>query len=322
MAMGTVVALAAQFGGAKLADGLYRLRSENLAVIVNTGDDYEHLGLHFSPDLDTLLYTLAGISSTAGWEPEGETRAMHGMLKLLGGPDHPVLGDKSLATALLRAQGEADGRRLTEVTLDFCRSLGIGARLLPMSDQPVRTHVETGHGTMSFHEYYHTQACEPVVRAFHYMGAADAHVPEEALDALHAADLEAVIICPGNPYHGIRPILEVSGMRKLIRSRGVPVIAVTPIVGGKALRGTAGKLMRELGKEPSARAAAAEYLQVIDGFVIDREDVAHAESVRALGIEVFATNTVMRTMDDRVTLARTVLDFAGALRRSRMAEIR
>ena len=320
--MGTVVALAAQFGGAKLADGLYRLRGRQLAVIANTGDDYEHLGLPFSPDLDTLLYTLAGISSTSGFEPEGETRAVHGMLKVLGGPDRPVLGDKALATALLRAEGRHHDRRLTEVTLDFSRRLGITARLLPMSDDPVRTHVVTDQGTMSFHEYYNTHGCEPAARAFHYMGAGDARVPDEALDALHAADLEAVVICPANPYHGIRPILEVGGMRELIRGRGVPVIAVTPIVGGKALRGTAGKLMRDLGKEPSARAAAGEYLRLIDGFVIDREDLAYAESVRSLGIEVIAADTVMRNADDRVALARTVLGFADALRENRMAEAR
>jgi LPPG:FO 2-phospho-L-lactate transferase len=320
--MGTVVALAAQFGGAKLADGLYRLRGRQLAVIANTGDDYEHLGLPFSPDLDTLLYTLAGISSTAGWEPEGETRAVHGMMKVLGGPDRPVLGDKSVATALLRGQGLADDHRLTDVTLDFCKRLGVKARILPMSDTPVRTHVVTDQGTMSFHEYYHTHGCEPAARAFHYLGAGDARVPDEVLDALHAADLEAVVICPANPYHSIRPILEVGGMRELIRSRGVPVIAVTPIVGGKALHGSAGKLMRDLGKEPSALSVAGEYLRVIDGFVIDRQDLALAEAVRSLGMDVVAANTVMRSPEDRVALARTVLDFAGALHQRGLAEVR
>ncbi len=320
--MGTVVALAAQFGGAKLADGLYRLRGRDLAIIANTGDDYEHLGLPFSPDLDMLLYTLAGISSTAGWEPEGETRAVHGMLKVLGGPDRPMLGDKSLAAALLRAENFAHDRRLTEITQDFCRQLGVGARLLPMSDAPVRTHVVTDQGTMSYPEYHNTHGCEPTAQRFEYMGAADAGPSEEVLDALHAADLEAVVICPANPYHGVRPILEVGGMRALIRRRGVPVIAVTPIVGGKALRGSAGKLMRDLGKEPSVLTAAAEYLQLIDGFVIDREDLAYAESVRSLGIQVLAANTVMRTVEDRSTLARTVLDFAAALRESATAEVR
>ena len=320
--MGTVVALAAQFGGAKLADGLYRLRGRQLAVITNTGDDYEHLGLPFSPDLDTLLYTLAGISSTTGWELEGETRAVHGMLKVLGGPDRPVLGDKSLATALLRGQGLADGHRLTDVTLDFCKRLGIKARILPMSDTPVRTHVVTDQGTMSFNEYYHTHACVPAVSSLHYLGAGDAHLPEEALDALHSGDLEAVVICPANPYHSVRPILEVGGMRELIRRRGAPVIAVTPIVGGKALHGSAGKLMRDLGKEPSALSVAGEYLRVIDGFVIDRQDLALVEPVRSLGMDVVAANTVMRSPEDRVALARTVLDFAGALHQRGLAEVR
>ncbi len=320
--MGTVVALGGQVGGAKLADGLHRLRGRDLAFVVNTGDDYEHLGLSFSPDLDTALYTLAGIASaSAGWEPEGETRAVHGMLKVLGGPDRPVHGDKSLATALLRGEGLADERRLTDVTLDFCRTLGIKARIVPMSDARVRTHVVTDQGTMSFHEYYHTHACEPTARAFHYLGAGDARLPDEALDALHAADLEAVVICPANPYHAIRPILETGGLRALIRGRGVPVVAVTPIVGGKALRGTAGKMMRELGREPSPRGVAGEYLRLIDGFVIDREDAAAAEGVRSLGLEVLAVPTVMRNDDDRVALAQAVLGFAAAIRERRAAEV-
>jgi LPPG:FO 2-phospho-L-lactate transferase len=319
--MGSVVALAAQVGGAKLADGLYRLRGKNLTVIVNTGDDYEHLGLRFSPDLDTLIYTLAGIASpSAGWEPEGETRVVHGMLKTLGGPDRPLLGDKSLAAPLLRSHGLANDRRLTEVTAEFCHRLGIAARVLPMSDDAVRTHVLTEQGAIPFPEYFDTMACEPAVRGFQYAGAEDARLPDEALDALHARNLEAVVIGPANPYHAIRPILEVGGMRDLLRKRGVPVVAVTPIVGGKALRGSAGKMMRELGKEPSARAVATEYLRIIHGFVIDQEDLAYAESVRSLGLKVAAVNTVMRTIDDRVALARAVLDFAAAIRESRVAE--
>lgn len=313
--MGSVVALAAQVGGAKLADGLYRLRGKDLTVIANTGDDFEHLGLAFSPDIDTLLYTLAGIASAAaGWEPEGETRAVHAMLKTLGGPDRPLLGDKALAAVLLRTEGLAGERRLTEITRDFCRSLGIAARVLPMTDDRVRTYVHTDQGSLTFHEFSTTMASEPAVRGFQYAGAEEARVPDEVLDALHANHLEAVVITPSNPYHAIRPILETGGMKALIRKRGVPVIAVTPIVGGKALRGTAGKMMRELGKEPSARAVATEYLRFIDGFVIDQEDIAFAESVRSLGIQVIAANTVMRDIDDRVTLAGTVLDFAKRIR--------
>src|SRR6185295_7556462 len=206
--MGTVVALGGQVVGAKLADGLYRLRGRDLALVVNTGDDYEHLGLAFSPDLDTAMYTLAGTASTeAGWEPAGETRSLHGMLKALGGPEQPLLGDKSLAAALLRSQGLAAGRRLTEVTLDFCRNLGIGARVLPMSDDRVRTHVLTDDGAVTFSDYFTQLACEPAVRGFEYAGAADARIPDEVIDALHAPDLEAVVLCPANPYHVIRPIL-------------------------------------------------------------------------------------------------------------------
>ena len=186
-----------------------------------------------------------------------------------------MLGDKSLAAPLLRTQGLAAGRRLTEVTLDFCRNLGIAARVLPMSDDPVRTHVLTDEGAIPFPEYFGQLALR-AARARHGVRRRrpGAGSPDEVLDALHAADLEAVVICPSNPYHVIRPILEISGMRELLRKRGAPVIAVTPIVGGKALKGSAGKMMRELGKEPSPRAVAGEYLRLIDGFVLDREDVA------------------------------------------------
>ena len=320
--MGTVVVLAAQVGGAKLADGLYRLRGMDLAVVVNTGDDYRHLGLAFSPDLDTTLFTLAGIASaSAGWEPEGETRALQGMLKQLGGPDRPLLGDKSLAAPLLRAEGLANERRLTEITLDFCRRLGIEALVLPMSDDPVRTNVLTDDGAMTFQQYYNELGCDPAVRGLQYAGAAEARISDEILDALHSEDLEAVVIGPANPYHGIRPILELSGMRELLRRRGAPVIAVTPVVGGKALKGSAGKMMRELGREPTALGAATEYRQLADGFVIDRADLAFAEGVRSLGMRVLAVHTVMRTPEDRVALARSVLEFARSIREARALEV-
>jgi LPPG:FO 2-phospho-L-lactate transferase len=320
--MGTVVALAGQVGGAKLADGLYRLRGKDLALIVNTGDDYEHLGLAFSPDLDTALYTLAGLASAeAGWEPSAETRSLQGMLKALGGPEQPLLGDKSLAAPLLRTQGLAAGRRLTEITSDFCRNLGVTARVLPMSDDPVRTHVITDDGAIPFPEYFNELACEPRARGFEYAGADQARISDEVLDALHSADLEAVVIGPSNPYHVIRPILEISGMRELLRKRGAPVVAVTPIVGGKALKGSAGKVMRDLGKEPSPRAVVGEYLRLIDGFVVDSEDAHLADGVRSFGLQVLATSTIMRSIDDRIALARAVLDFARNVRETRAVEV-
>jgi LPPG:FO 2-phospho-L-lactate transferase len=320
--MGKVVALGGQFGGAKLADGLYRLRGRDLAVIVNTGDDFEHLGLAFSPDLDTALYTLAGIgSSSSGWEPEGETHSLLGMLGMLGGPQQPRIGDKSFAAPLLRTQGLAAGRRLTEITLDFCRNLGITARVLPMSDDPVRTHVLTDDGAIPFPEYFAQLACEPKARGLEYAGADQAAISDEVLEVLHSADLEAIVIGPANPYHVVAPILEISGMRELLRKRGAPVIAITPIVGGKALKGSAGKMMKELGKEPSPRSVAGQYLRLIDGFVIDREDAHLADSVRSLGMQVLTAATVMRTVDDRIALARAVLEFARNVREIRALEV-
>ena len=319
--MGTVVALTGQVGGAKLVDGLYRLRGKDLAAIVNTGDDYEHLTLRFSPDIDTLLYVLSGMASPAApWEPAGESHALYATLKQFGGPQELTLGDKSLAAPLLRTAWLAEDRRLTAITLDFCRQLGITARVLPMTDDAVRTYVLTEDGEVSFQEYFTTLACEPVVKGFHYAGAEDAMLTPEVSDALDSADLEAVILCPANPYHTIRPILEVPGMRELLRKRKAPVIAVTPIVGGRALRGSAAKIMSELRHEASARRVALEYLRLIDGFVIDAEDAAGAEDVRASGIEVLVANTVMRTLEDRTALARAVLAFAQTIRERRLQE--
>jgi len=319
--MGTVVALTGQVGGAKLVDGLYRLRGKDLVAIVNTGDDYEHLTLAFSPDIDTVLYVLAGIASPiAPWEPAGESHALYATLKQLGGPQLLSLGDRSLAAPLLRTAWLAEDRRLTAITLDFCKQLGIGARVLPMSDDPVRTYVLTEDGEVPFPEYFTTLACEPVVKGFKYAGAEDAMLTPEVSDALDSEDLEAVILCPANPYHTIRPILEIPGMRELLRKRGAPVIAVTPIVGGKALKGSAGKIMRELGHEASSRRVALEYLRLIDGFVIDIEDAASAEDLRASGIEVLVASTVMRTVEDRSALARAVLEFAQTIRERRLQE--
>lgn len=319
--MGTVVALAGQIGGAKLVDGLYRLRGKDLAAIINTGDDYDHLTLRFCPDIDTVLYVLSGMASPAApWEPAAESHSLFATLKQFGGPQELTLGDKSLAAPLLRTAWLAEDRRLTAITLDFCKQLGISARVLPMSDDPIRTYVRTDDGEVSFQEYFTTLGCEPAVRGFNYAGADSATLTPEVSDALDSEDLEAVVICPANPYHTIGPILEVPGMRELLRKRHAPVIAVTPIVGGRALRGSAAKIMHELRHEASARRVALEYLRLIDGFVIDAEDAAGAEDVRASGIEVLVANTVMRTVEDRTALARAVLAFAQTIRDRKLQE--
>lgn len=313
--MGTVVALGGQVGGAKLAEGLYRLRGKDLAVIVNTGDDHDFLGLHVSPDIDTMLYALAGIADPArGWEPAGETFACHAMLMRLRGPGEVPLGDRALALQLLRAEALRAERAPTALTLDLCQRLGIEARVLPMSDDPVRTIVNTESGALTFQDYFFDLKCEPAVRDFRYGGADEARLSDEVLDALHAHDLEAVVLCPCNPYHTMRPILAVSGMREALRRRGTPVIAVSPIVGGRALQGSAAKMMRELGREVSARAVAMEYYKLIDGIVVDSVDAALVEGIRASGIHALAVPTLMRTPDDRLKLARAVLEFARAVR--------
>jgi len=320
--MGSVVALAAQIGGAKLAEGFCRLRGDKLTVVVNTGDDYEQFGLTFSPDVDTMLYTLAGIASpSAGWEPEGETFSMFEMLKRLGGPDRFRIGDKSLAAPLLRSGGLQSGRRLTEITLDFCRVLGIPARVIPVTDDPLRTHILTDDGAVSFQEYFVEFGCEPEVRGFQYAGAELARISDELLDALYAPDLEAVVLCPSNPYHSIQPMLEVNGMKEVLRRCGAPVIAVTPIIRGHALTGSAAKMMRELRREVSARSVAMEYLRIIDGFVLDDADAELAEGIRASGMQVTCAKTIMGTTDDRVALAQTVLDFAGMVREAKALEM-
>ena len=319
--MGTVVALAGQVGGAKLADGFRRLRGKDFTVIVNTGDDHEVFGLAFSPDVDTMLYTLAGIAGPAApWEPDGETYALHEMLHRLGSEHRVRIGDRSLALPLLRTEALAAGRTFSEAALGFCRVLGIEARVLPMSNDPVRTVVVTADGHVSYHEYLTELECEPVVKGFLYAGADSARIPDEVLQALYAPDLEAIVLCPANPYHTIQPILAVQGMREILRERGAPVIAVSPIVGNKALKGAAAKMMQELGHDVSVRRAALEYYRLIDGFVIDSVDEAAAADIRACGIEVAVAPTIMRSDQDRVALAQAVLDLAQALRARKDAE--
>ena len=313
--MGTVVALGGQVGGAKLAEGLQRLRGRNLAYIVNTGDDFDYLGLQVSPDVDTALYALAGIADPAkGWEPAGESFAVHAMLMRLRGPQQIPLGDRALALQLLRAEALRTERTPTAVALELCQRLGIEARVLPMCDDPVRTMLHTDAGALSFQDYFVDLKCEPAVRGFQYAGADQARLSDEVLEALHARNLEAVVLCPCNPYHTLQPILAVPGLREALRKGGAPVIAVSPIIGGRALQGSAAKMMRELGREVSARAVAMEYRGLIDGIVIDSADEALAEGIQASGFEVLAVPTYMRSAEDRLKLAREVLEFARAVR--------
>lgn len=312
-----IVALVGGVGGAKLAEGLARMPG-GLTVIVNTGDDFEHLGLHISPDLDTVMYTLAGIANPeTGWGIAGETWNFLDQVSRLGGPSWFRLGDRDVATHVLRGAALRAGKTLTAVTADLCRRLGIAARVLPMSDDAVRTVVHSAEGDIPFQDYFVGRKCEIPVTGFAFLGIEKARPTAAVETAFAAADLEAVILCPSNPFVSIDPILSLPGMRQLIAQAGVPVIAVSPIVGGAAVKGPAAKMMRELGLEPSATSVAARYRGLVAGFVIDAADTARAPAVEALGMAVKVTRTVMRNAQDRLGLAQDCITFARELGRRR-----
>jgi LPPG:FO 2-phospho-L-lactate transferase len=314
---GNVVALAGGVGGAKLADGLAQLLGERLTVIVNTGDDFTHLGLHISPDLDTVMYTLAGIANPqTGWGIAGETWNFLGQVERLGGPAWFRLGDRDLASHVLRTQRLAAGDSQSAVTAALARALGVTARLLPMSDDPVRTIIRTDSGELPFQDYFVRLACAVPVRSIRYDGAPAARL-NPALAAV--ADLSAIIICPSNPYLSVDPVLAVPGMRAWLRAQGCPIVAVSPIVGGAAIKGPAAKIMAELGAPVSAVGIARHYAGLVDGLVIDAADAGLAAEIAAEGMAVKVAQTVMSSRDDRVALARACLGFAseiaGAIRR-------
>lgn len=300
-----ITALAGGVGGAKLAHGLAQiLPPENLTIIVNTGDDFEHLGLYICPDLDTVCYTLAGMANPeTGWGRAGETWNAMTNLKRLGAPDWFNLGDSDLATHIERTRRLKEGQTLSQITRDFCKAWGVKHAVLPMSDQPVRTIVETEEGDLPFQEYFVHRRCEPRVQGFRFEGAGAAEPACGAYEALQSA--EAVIICPSNPWVSIDPILRVIG------EINKPVFAVSPIIGGQTVKGPAAKMYRELGIEPSALAVAKHYRSLLTGFVMDSVDAQLAEEVRGLNMRVFVTNTLMRSLDDRMQLARDVLRFTG-----------
>jgi LPPG:FO 2-phospho-L-lactate transferase len=310
-----ILALAGGVGGAKLAKGLADvLAPDELIVAVNTGDDFEHLGLHISPDLDTVIYTLAGINDPAqGWGIAGETwNFMHG-LEALGGETWFRLGDRDLATHIERTQRLRAGESLSAITERLCARLGVGHRVVPMSDEPVRTLVYTGDGVLTFQEYFVHQRAEPAVAKLEFAGAERARMTEAFRIGLGSRSLAAVVICPSNPYLSIAPVLALTDVRAALERRRVPVIAVSPIVAGRALKGPAAKIMRELGKEPSSLEVARFYRGLIDALVIDHADSALSASIAALGIRPLVTDTIMKDARDRAELATRVIDFAHSL---------
>jgi LPPG:FO 2-phospho-L-lactate transferase len=325
------VALSGGIGGAKLSLGLAHvlgrglslpvLRSSRndrregsdprLTVIANTGDDFEHLGLYVSPDVDTTLYTLgAVVNPETGWGRSDETWSFMHAIAELDGPTWFKLGDRDLATHVERTRRLKAGETLTVITEHLARRLGADARVLPMSDDPVRTMVESEAGTLAFQEYFVRDRCRPAVRRLRYEGASTARPTAHVLKALSAPELAGIILCPSNPWLSVDPILAVPGLREAMRARGVPVIAVSPIIGGKAVKGPTAKIMTELGLPPDARTIARHYGDLIDGFVLDNEDGALAAEIPVV---TTVTNTLMLGLDDKVALARACLSFCARL---------
>ena len=310
-----IIALAGGVGGAKLAAGLARvLPPEELVVGVNTGDDFEHLGMHVSPDLDTVMYTLAGIADRqAGWGQAGETWAFMGALERLGGPTWFKLGDRDLATHAERTRRLRAGESLSAATRALCERLGVRHAVVPMSDDPVRTIVHTEGGTLEFQHYFVRAQCEPRAQRFEYRGCETARPSPALLEAFNRRDLGGVIFCPSNPYLSIGPILAVPGIREAIGNCG-RAIAVSPIIAGRAVKGPAAKIMRELGIEPSSREVARYYRGLVRALVIDRADAALSAQIESLGVEPVAADTLMADDADRERLARVCTALLDRLR--------
>lgn len=315
-----IIALAGGVGGAKLAVGLTRVLSpDELLLVVNTADDFDHLGFRISPDIDTVMYTLAGLNDPVqGWGLAGETWSFMAALERLGGETWFRLGDKDLATHVVRTRMLAAGRPLSETTRTLCRAFGIAHRIVPMTDDEIRTAVRTADGELDFQDYFVRQRCQPAVRRFDYRHQQYA-VPSADFDtALRRDDLSLIVICPSNPFLSIRPILGIPGIEDRLKASTAPVVAVSPIIGGAAVKGPIAKIMRELGHDSSATGIARLYGPLLDGFVLDHVDAAQASEVAALGITPLVTGIMMTEETMKTDLARAVVDFGRSLAAGRV----
>jgi len=312
-----VTVLAGGVGGAKLVDGLTKiLNPDALSVIVNTGDDFEYLSMSICPDLDTICYTLADLAHPkTGWGYREESWVTFDAIAGLGGPNWFRLGDKDLATHILRTSKLNAGETLSDITREFCYQWGVTHSVFPMSDDPVRTIIHTALGeALGFQEYFVHQACQPSVKSIEFRGAKKSRPTPGAIEAIKDADV--VIIAPSNPWVSIDPILSVPGYREVISKK--PVIAVSPLIGGKALKGPAAKMYRELGYQPSAIAVADHYLDFLTGFVFDSIDRPEIEKIEQRGIFPLISDIIMKDKPDRIRLAQEILNFSEVvLNRSR-----
>ena len=299
-----ITALAGGVGGAKLAHGLAQiLPPEDLTIIVNTGDDFEHLGLSICPDLDTVCYTLAGLANPeTGWGRVNETWNTITNVEKLGGPNWFRLGDQDIATHLERTRRLKGGEPLSQITRDFCKAWGISHTILPMTDSPVRTIVDSDEGELAFQEYFVHRQCEPKVKGFRFDGVDVAEPAFGVREAVESA--EAIVICPSNPWVSVDPILRVIPLPKK------KIVAVSPIIGGKTVKGPAAKMYAELGIEPSALAVAEHYRDILSGFVLDNVDAHLSDKIRT---RTLVTDTLMNSLTDRARLAMDVLNFIGSL---------
>jgi LPPG:FO 2-phospho-L-lactate transferase len=308
------LAICGGVGGAKLALGLSRvLDPSQLTVVVNTGDDFEHLGLLICPDIDTVCYTLAGIVDPAqGWGRSKESWNALAEVERLGGETWFRLGDRDLGLHLVRRALLDQGMSLSAVTAHITRRLGITQEILPMSDDPVRTEVETDQGRLMFQHYFVRERCQPRVRNIRFLGSRSAEPAEEFIRALHDSALQGVIICPSNPFLSVDPILSLPGVREALSDMDIPVIAVSPVVGGRAIKGPTAKIMQELGLEVTVEAVANHYAGMLSGLVVDRCD---RDAVRTLEgrLAIHCCDTIMKNTQDKITLATEVLDFISSL---------
>jgi LPPG:FO 2-phospho-L-lactate transferase len=308
-----ILALCGGVGGAKLAAGLAAvLPPERLTIVVNTGDDFEHVGLSISPDIDTVVYTLSGLSDQVrGWGVADESWQAMAQLGRLGEPQWFQLGDRDLAMHIARTHRLREGETLSQVTASLAASLGIGPAIVPMTDDAVHTKVHTDDGVLDFQRYFVAEQCRPVARAISFAGAAEAPPSPGFAAALARADLGAVLICPSNPYLSIDPLLALPGVRERLAGLTAPRVAVSPIVAGQAIKGPTAKLMTELGASVDVTGVARHYQGLIDRLMIDEADRAQAGAVEALGLAASIAPTIMSSQADRVLLAQATLAAAG-----------
>ena len=304
-----IVVLSGGVGGAKLVLGLERGGFGPVTAIVNTGDDFEHLGLRISPDIDTLLYTLSGKANAAqGWGREGESWNFMAVARGLGAPDWFNLGDGDLALHVLRSAALRAGEPLSAIVARFARSWGIAAAVLPMSDDPVATMIDSDAGLLAFQNYFVERRCAPAVRAIRFDGVEAARPAPGVIEAIGDPRNRAIVIAPSNPWLSVAPILAVPGMSEALRDAAAPVVAVSPLVGGAAVKGPTAKIMGELGLPCDARAVAAHYHGLIDGMLIDERDAPGDPDLAVMRID-----TLMTTLEDRVRVAGAALALADRI---------